>query len=268
MSASSPVVTGSPERSSRPLIRAVTERLQQTRQRVLRIRRLTAFGVLAVVTIAVLAALAWTDYVFEWPFSLRAGTLATLLLGLGGSLWWFASRSLAQLTLSRTAVETESQIGEFGQRLRTTLDYHQWQSQPAAASPRLLEALQTETAAVAARAVWGAANPDRPALLGLGAAALALIAWGIPLVLVPEYRTATARTLLWPAEYSQVDFSPREQTVAYGTTASARVWSAIGRWGRDSFGPASIWPNWPKVPGTSPRNRPRPETRRQPPRSP
>ena len=223
MSASSPVVTGSPERSSRPLIRAVTERLQQTRQRVLRIRRLTALGVWAAVTIGVLATLSWTDYVFEWPFGVRAGAFATLLLGLGGSLWWFVSRSLAQLTLARTAVETESQIGEFGQRLRTTLDYHQSQSQPAAASPRLLEALQTETAAVAARVDWDAAIDDRPALLGLGAAALALVAWGIPLVLVPEYRTATARTLLWPAEYSQVDFSPREQTVAYGTTAHLEI---------------------------------------------
>ena len=223
MSASSPVVTGSSEHSAKSLIRAVTERLQQTRARVLRIRRMTALGLAAMLAIAVLASLAWGDYVLELPFGVRAGALAALLAALGGSLWWFRSRSLALLTLARTAVETESHIGEFGQRLRTTLDYDQRQSEPAAASPRLLAALQQETADVAARVDWEAAVDDRPALLGLGGAALALLAWGLPLALVPEYRTATARTLLWPSEYSHVDFLPREQTVSLGAAANLEI---------------------------------------------
>ena len=223
MTASSPVATELGETPAASLPHPVTARLEQTWRRVMRIRWVTALGGLAVLALALISGVALADFALELPLPVRAATFATLLATLAAGLWWYASRSIHNLTLSKTAAETEAQLAQFGQRLRTTLAYEQRPAEQSVASPRLLTALHNQTAQLAGQVDWEAVVDDRPALLALGGAAVALVGWGLALALVPEYRTATARALLLPAEYSQVDYSPHEQTVRYGGAAELEV---------------------------------------------
>ncbi|RPI81984.1 MAG: hypothetical protein EHM42_09985, partial [Planctomycetaceae bacterium] len=148
MSISSPVLPGSSELSAE-LVSRLTERLQFTRQRIVRTRWLTGSCCLGLVAILAVASLALIDYFAELPFGVRTLGLTGLAAVVSAGLFWLFHRFISGVTLSKTAAVTEQQIAQFGQRLRTTLDYEQRRPVPAQASPQLLSAMHRQTARVA-----------------------------------------------------------------------------------------------------------------------
>ncbi|HET6882034.1 MAG TPA: hypothetical protein VFI31_17840 [Pirellulales bacterium] len=236
MSTSTPVAPGSTELAAEPFADLLAERLQSTRQQIRRTRWRAGACWVGLAGLLAIGALATIDYFAELPFGARALGLGGLIAAVAAGLYAIQRRFISPMTLSKAAAEAESRVGEFGQRVRTTLDYHQLRPAPAQASPRLLAALHRQTAQLARQVDWERVVDRRPALLAFAAAALALTGFCLPVILVPEYRTALARAMLLPAEYTHVEFTPHEQTAKFGdsvkidvTIAGRPVRSAIVR---------------------------------------
>lgn len=195
MSMSTPVARGSTELSVEPFAARLTERLQDTRQQIVRTRWYAGAGWLGLFAILAIATLAAVDYFAELPFVLRALGFTGLFAALAAGLCLIHRRLIWPLTLSKAAAETEARVDQFGQRLRTTLDYHQLRPAPARASPKLLAAMHRQTAQLAQRVDWDTIVDRRPATLAFAAVALALASFCIVAIVVPEYRTAVARVM-------------------------------------------------------------------------
>jgi hypothetical protein len=220
---STPVLRDRAELSAATFAARLAERLQETRQQLIHTRWLTVAGCAGLVAIVTIALVALVDYFFELPFGPRAVGCAGLVAAIAGGLHWAHRRWILPLTLSKAAAKTEERVGEFGQRLRTTLDYHQGQPTPAEASPQLLTAMHGQTARVARQVDWEGIVDGRPAVLSFAIAAMAFLCVMIALIRVPEYRTAMARAMLLPAEYTHVDYVPHEQAVKFGDSVEVEV---------------------------------------------
>lgn len=218
-----PVLRDRAELSAATFAARLAERLQETRQQLVHTRWLIAVGCVGLVAIVTIALMALVDYFFELPFGPRAVGCAGLIAAIAGALYWTHRRWIRPLTLSKAAATTEERVGEFGQRLRTTLDYHQGQPTPAEASPHLITAMHGQTARVARQVDWDGIVDGRPAVLSFAIAAAAFLFVMIALIRVPEYRTAMARAMLLPLEYTSVDYTPHEQTVKFGDSVEVEV---------------------------------------------
>ena len=223
MSTSSPTLSETEQFAAESLVRGLTENLRRTRERIVRVRWLTGAFCIGTVALATFATVALVDYFAELQFGIRAVALISLIVAIAGGVYWVYRQFIAQVTLNRTAAETERQVAEFGQRLRTTLDYSRGEPAPAQASPQLLAAMHRQTVKLAQNVDWPTLVDGSPAFFAFVAGALGLFGWGMALVLSPEYRTATARTFLLPAEYTRVSFAPQEQIVKFGESVEVSV---------------------------------------------
>ncbi len=197
------------------------DQLETTRGRIL--GRVVAALLMTAATcvLAALASIALADYWWELATDLRTlGLVAVLSAAIIGLVrgWQLL---VAPYSLQRAAVDVESYVSEFGQGLRTALDYQEaadrdFSARPAAASPGLIGALHSETYAISQAAPWDEVGPSR--WLWQAVLSLLLISGGclIALAIAPELRTSAGRVLLLPWQYTQVTFEPQQKTVKQG----------------------------------------------------
>jgi hypothetical protein len=216
-----------PSISAEAARRQLDEQLRVTRDRAIRQRMASGACRLMIGAAFALAMMAIADYWLElatawralWLVAVVAGTIAAAVVG------W--RRRISSYTLTHTAREAEARAAQFGQRLRTTLDYEDElpEHRPARASVGLLEAMHTETYEVAQKADWDAMVDGRPLIRAVLLGACLAMVWFIALVLTPEFRTATARTLLLPLQYTTVTYTPETSTIrcGEGVTIEAEV---------------------------------------------
>jgi hypothetical protein len=200
---------------------AVVERLEQTRRRILRCTVAALVVTVAALLLASFATFAVVDWFLEATLSSRGLAMLTLLAACGWMLLAGWRRWVSPYTLDCAAVDIENEVDDFGQGLRTALDYQEaadrdFTARPAAASPGLLGALHNETYAVSQRVPWNEVAPAR--WLWQAVLALLLISGGclIALAMNAELRIAAGRMLLLPWQYTQVTFEPQQKTVKQG----------------------------------------------------
>jgi hypothetical protein len=195
---------------------ALQDRLRVTRSRLIYQR--WAVGICLILSAAAvgLAESATADYFLELSRAWRAAFLICLGIVSATSAFLVWRRWIAPYTLHDAAADAESRLSEFGQRLRTTLDYDQQLPRPAAASPSLLSALHQQTFHVSEQAEWDDAIDRRPLWKSVFLGFVITGIWVFALLAVPEFRTATARALTLPFEYTTVTFSPQSETVRLG----------------------------------------------------
>lgn len=208
--------------------RRIAERIEAARRSVERTRRATRC-LLALATGLTLCGVAtWADYRWELAWVQRAIALAAV----GVATVVFARRGLPQWTgayrLEDAAAAVERRLEQFGQRLRTTIDYQREVSRPARADAKLLRALEDDTYALSEHADFRVVVDNRPVLAGVAAVGALGLAWLTGLTINPEWRTATGRALLLPWQYTTVTFAPVEQTIKAGEDARVTA-EVVGR---------------------------------------
>lgn len=197
-------------------VRQLEDRLSATRGRVLRRRAMSGVCFLVTMALVALAVMAVLDYSLElatawraaWLLALSAGTIAAGILG------W--RRLISSYSLSQAAVDAEQRAAQFGQRLRTTLDYETRTPQPAPASVGLLDALHVETAQVVQQTDWNSLVDKRPLRWALAGLAVCMVGWFVMLLSGAELRLAAGRAILLPWEYTTVRYTPESSTVKFG----------------------------------------------------
>jgi hypothetical protein len=200
---------------------AVVDRLEQTRRRILRCT-VAAIGVsVAALLLASFATFAAVDWFVEATLLTRGLAMFSLLAVGGWMLLAGWQRWIVPYTLDRAAIDIENEVDDFGQGLRTALDYQEaadrdFTARPAAASPGLLGALHNETYAVSQRVPWNEVAPARWLWQALLAFLLLSGSFLLALAIVPELRIAAGRMLLLPWQYTQVTFEPQQKTVKQG----------------------------------------------------
>jgi len=204
-------------------VHELQERLRDTQQSVVR-QRLAAglfwMGVAFAVALAVAAA---ADFFGELATPWRAVWLVSVLGALTAASLRGWSRWIAKYTLSRAAADAEVHVTQFGQRLRTTLDYEQEAPRPAEASQTLLSALHKDTWQLAQKTNWNDVVDGRPVFVAFAVAAGVALCWSIALLGSADFRIAAGRALLLPLEYTTVTYSPQTQIVRIGESAEIKA---------------------------------------------
>src|SRR6516162_8484402 len=116
-------------------VRGLEVRLRETRHSVI-VQKVAAGVCWLSVALAVgLAGMAIIDYFAELATAWRAVWFVASITAVcvaGFQAW---RRTIAHYTLYRAAADAEGHLAQFGQRLRTTLDYEHPEPRPAEASP-------------------------------------------------------------------------------------------------------------------------------------
>lgn len=243
-----PVVDNTPrfQTPQNDAARALQDQLRLTRSRLIGLRWAVGICLILSAVAVGVAGSATADYLLELTRTWRAAFLICLGVASGTSAFLLWKRWIVPYTLHDAAADAESRLSEFGQRLRTTLDYDQQVLLPAAASPSLLSALHQQTFHVSEQAEWDDAVDTRPlwksVLLGFVIAAI----WAFALFSSPEFRTATARALALPVEYTTVTFSPQTETVRVGESVvvTATVAGRPAEAARIQYRPVGAQTDW------------------------
>ncbi|MFN5394776.1 MAG: DUF4175 family protein [Planctomycetota bacterium] len=180
-------------------------------------------GALVIFSMIALLAIATADWIFELPTVLRAlWLLLTVVLAWMG-LGYAYNRWIRLYSISNAAVDTENQLAQFGQRLRTTIDYEQGDSTPAKASASLLESLRLDSLRLAKKVNWEAAIDRKPLTWILITASSLMFLVAMFLLLFKEFRTAIARSLLIPFEYTTATYTPESSTIRLGESVDVQA---------------------------------------------
>jgi Domain of unknown function (DUF4175) len=173
----------------------------------------------AVVAVALLAAVAAVDYIFELPWPARAGLLAACIVVVAAlAVGWVVRPALAW-NRARVAAELEGLFPRLGQRLRTATQHGPRPADELAregVSPGLVAALEEETAEKAKPLPFQAALPVRPALFAIVAGLCCIAVLVLTAVRYPEWRTALRRTTLAPVPYTTLSATPSAALVDEG----------------------------------------------------
>jgi hypothetical protein len=198
-------------------------RLRSTRQTLIT-QRLGIIATLIFILVAICVAASATldlflelDSVWRTLWMISVGGLCAVAASIGWKRW------IANCNLSKVAVDAERQLTQFGQRLRTTVDYERQTPRPAMASPSLLNSLQQETATLAEQTDWNDAVDRRPLLIALASAFVVISGWMWTLTAQPEFRIAAARAMLIPLEYSTVTYTPESSTIRPGESITVEA---------------------------------------------
>ncbi len=204
-------------------VQELQDRLRDTQSSVVRHRLTAGLLWMGLGLILAMAIAATADYFAEIATPWRAFWLTGVLtvLTIAGVRGW--RRSIAPYTLSRAAADAEVLMAQFGQRLRTTLDYEQQVPRPAEASGSLLSALQKDTWRMAQKTNWNDVVDARPVFVAFTASALVALCVSIPLLGSGDFRIAAGRALLLPLDYTTVTYSPQTQTVRIGESAEIKA---------------------------------------------
>lgn len=201
-------------------VRELQQRLWSIRRSMIGQRMGTGLLLILAIVALCLIASATADWALELSTAWRGGWMVVVLTStvIVAAIGW--RRWISTYTLSDAAADTERQLVQFGQRLRTTLDYEQQQPRPAAASPALLNSLHNETQTLVQQTEWNDAIDSRPLWRSAMVASTVALGWLGALVMVPEFRIATARAMLLPFEYTTVTYSPDQATIRPGESVT------------------------------------------------
>ena len=204
-------------------VRELEVRLRETRHSVVRQRITGSLLWMWSAMALALALMATADYFAELSTIWRGLglTAAVIAVGIAGVRGW--RRRIAPYTLSRAAADAEDHVAQFGQRLRTTLDYEHVSPRPAEASPMLLTALQNDTCRLARKANWENVVDVRAVFVAFAFAAIVALGWSIALVASGDFRIAAGRALLLPLDYTTVTYSPQTKTVRIGEAVEIKA---------------------------------------------
>lgn len=209
--------------SAEVAMRELQEQLQSTRSRLMTQRTWIGIFLIATGFAVSIATSAMADYVWELSTFWRTTWLAGSLAAAAFIAVWAWRCWVSRYTLSDAAADAEHRLLQFGQRLRTTLDYEQQSPQPAAASPSLLNALHIETHRVSQKIEWDDAIDPNPLWKAVCLGFVVACTWIVTLLAVPEFRIAMGRALVLPLEYTLVTFSPQQQTVKVGESVEVKA---------------------------------------------
>lgn len=180
-------------------------------------------GALLIFSTVALLTIATADWIFELPTVMRAlWFLLTVVLAWMG-LGYAYNRWIKLYSISDAAVDTENQLAQFGQRLRTTIDYEQGDSTPAKASASLLESLRLDSLRLAKNVNWESAIDRKPLTWILITASSLMFLTAMFLLLFAEFRTAIARSLLIPFEYTTATYTPESSTIRLGESVDVQA---------------------------------------------
>lgn len=209
-------MTHSESSESKAVSLAVKDKVGEVQQ-LTAVRSHLAFAVrLLIVALAMVAIVATADYFLVIPTWLRAvaglGVVAALVLQ--------ATGKRQPYELVDAAADVEASHPEFGQQIRTTLDYNDPSSPSADADPGFVSALTHDTEhRVETRDFRDVV--DRRPLRNVAVAALVLLialfatAWW-----QPELWISAARVLLLPAHYTNLTVTPRTEPIPTGADAT------------------------------------------------
>lgn len=203
--------------------RELEARIRDMQQRAILQRKLVGVCCLATACALALSIVAVADFFLELQLPFRTAWFVGLVMISSAAMFLGWKRWIVGYTLSQAAVDAESQLEQLGQRLRTTLDYDQPGRHPAAASPVLVAALHRESHQVAERADWDEAIDSRPLVKAISLAVAVTCVWIVAFIGSPEFRIATARSLLLPVEYTTVTYSPQTTTVRSGESVTVKA---------------------------------------------
>ncbi len=212
--------------SQRPVVTRIErgthhQRVSRLRDRE-RQRRLTVMGLSAVaMAMLLLVLLGVGDYHFEASLAARLIGWITILAAVIGLAAY--CRSWLRFESANAVGEVERAHPELGQRLRTSHDYQTNANHVTPADPELLRALETDTQQrVTARELTPVGSPW-PIVALLGLCALTIFVWTAALFVWPEWRVATARLMLMPVQYSNVQLEPIAESVHLGEDLVVRL---------------------------------------------
>ena len=167
-----------------------------------------------VLTMAALVAVA--DYFFVMPTWLRAAAA----IGIAAVFVVAATRQRASYALSDAAADVEASHPEFGQQIRTTLDYNDPASPAANADPGFIAALTRSTEERVKSRDFRTVVDRRPLQFAIGAAAVLSIFLLATALWQPELWTSAARVMLLPIHYTDLQLPPPSGPIATGDDAT------------------------------------------------
>lgn len=177
-------------------------------------RRRTLWVAVAAGTALVVCGLAALDYFLELSTALRALGWGAAMLPVGLLVWRLRGR--LRYAAADAAAAMETAWPEIGQRIRTSHDYQLLRRDVAPADPALVATLDSE----AGRSVQG--RPIEPLLnrwplrLAWGGLAIIVMGWLAAALAVPEFRISTARAMLLPVGYTEVELEKLPDTLTLG----------------------------------------------------
>ena len=182
---------------------------------------LIGLGALATAFTAVVAIVAAIDFRWELDASVRTGGLVAGVLIAMGVVAWLLVRVWRRWGAASTAAEVEQLHPEFGQRVRTTVQFAQQSDSDlrhVGVEPRLVEALGEETDTNVLPGEMEQVVPTRRSLgsLALGFAAAALL--GLSLLGNWEWQTAVLRTIGVSRAYTTLTVTPGDSVIDEGAT--------------------------------------------------
>src|SRR5262249_53287895 len=171
------------------------------------------------------------DCVWEGWWRGRAGRLAACPACVAGLAVGWIVRPARAWNRARVAAELEGLFPRLGQRLRTATQHG---GRPTVelvregGSPRLVAALEEETAEKGKPLPFQAALPVRPTLLAAGVGLVCIALLALSAVRDSEWRTALHRTMLASTAYTNLSAAPSAEVVDEGADVEIRA-SLSGR---------------------------------------
>ena len=195
--------------------RRVRDKVGEVQRSMVRSSRRLHLLQLVMIGLVLMSAVAVLDYSFELPTALR---LVGLILAVGILIAW-GRRCIAdrrRYGVAEAAADVESEFPEYGQRIRTTLDYGDPETPTAAAASNLVKDLEAETERVTQPRDFAEVVDRRPLRLAMIGLAALLVVISVALFRNAELRIGMSRVLLLPVQYTQLTVDEIDAPVPAG----------------------------------------------------
>jgi hypothetical protein len=197
----------------------VHNRVESVRLATLRQRLVVDAACFVGVALSVAAAIAVVDYFLVLAMQLRVLAAVVSVAGLVAGFVW-VSRRRRNYQVSDAAADVEAEYTEYGQRIRTTLDYTDPEIATATAAPSMVQALTVQTRERFARDDFTGVVSTWPIGLAMTGLAVVLVGCLAALIANPESWISAGRTMLLPIHYSKLTVTPILKPVPAGEDVS------------------------------------------------
>ena len=171
------------------------------------------------------ACLVVLDYYLILPVVIRACGLA-LIVAAAATLAIKLARRRSRYVEGDVAADVENQFPQYGQRIRTTLDYTTPGRRTAPAFQPMVEALKSDTEQQTQFEEFTAVVRNGPLYAAAFALAVVVLFCLVSLFRTPELLISAGRTVLLPLDYSSLSVVPSDAPVSAGS--DFRVQAEIG----------------------------------------
>ena len=197
----------------------VRDKVGEVRRSKIRAARSLHLLQLVMLGLALSFAIAVLDYNLELPVLMR---VAAMLFAIAILIVWGRRCIGAQnrYSVTEVAADMEAEFPEYGQRIRTTIDYSDPTTSTAAAAPGLVQSLQAETERRAEPQDFSTVVDRRPVKLSVFGLAGLLFVILVALASNSELRTGMSRAFLLPLNYTQLTVDKIEMAIPAGEDAT------------------------------------------------